>query len=286
VLDHQYIEEHNIADRYLMGKLDADEMERFENHFADCSQCRDTLEEIENFRSALRANRDLLLPARQRSGHGLLAVLRQSQAWRGAWATAVILMLAASLWLMRQNMQLRDDLESTRNLLTQLQEHGDLHQESPGNARQTGGAENLSAEHNPKPPEPVAPASAGQATRPLPAAQVNTPIFALSAPRADSRERINEIALRHSTRWFLISIDLESGLHYPAYRAVVRSADGRAIWTGDGLKANRFEALTMSFTSDFFPPGKYTLTIAGLQPHKAPMPLAVYPFHILKKSVK
>ena len=285
-MDHQYIEEHNLADRYLMGKLDADEWERFENHFADCSQCRNTLEEIENFRSALRANRDLLLPERRQPGHHLVALPRQRHTWHGAWAAAVFILVAAVLWLVWQNMRLRDDLEGTRNRVAQLQGRDNLHRESPDNDRPNGGPENLPAEHNPKPPEPVAPASTEQATRPLPAAQVNTPIFALNAQREGSSEGINEIALRPSTRWFLFSIDLESGSHYPAYRAVVKSADGRVVWTGNGLKANRFEALTMSFTSDFFPPGKYTMTIAGLPSPRSPVSLAVYPFHILKKSMK
>jgi len=53
-MEHSYIEEHNIADRYLLGKLSDEERMRFEEHFADCLQCRDLLETTDDFRTGLR----------------------------------------------------------------------------------------------------------------------------------------------------------------------------------------------------------------------------------------
>jgi anti-sigma factor RsiW len=53
-MDHGYIEENNVADRYLMGKLSAEERARFEEHFVDCAQCLDRLETTEGIRAALR----------------------------------------------------------------------------------------------------------------------------------------------------------------------------------------------------------------------------------------
>ena len=54
-MDHAYIEEHNIADRYLMGKLSDDGRARFEEHFMGCAECLDRLETADEFRAALRA---------------------------------------------------------------------------------------------------------------------------------------------------------------------------------------------------------------------------------------
>ena len=54
VMDHQYIEGHNIPDRYLQGTLSATERTRFEEHFIDCAECLDRLEMTEDFRGALR----------------------------------------------------------------------------------------------------------------------------------------------------------------------------------------------------------------------------------------
>jgi predicted anti-sigma-YlaC factor YlaD len=52
---HEYIEEHNIADRYLMGKLSAEEERLFEEHFLECQQCRNWLEATHHFRIGLRS---------------------------------------------------------------------------------------------------------------------------------------------------------------------------------------------------------------------------------------
>ena len=54
-MDHHYIEEHNVADRYLLRKLPAEERTRFEEHFIACAECLDRVEVTEGFRGALRA---------------------------------------------------------------------------------------------------------------------------------------------------------------------------------------------------------------------------------------
>jgi anti-sigma-K factor RskA len=54
-MDHLYIEEHNIADRYLIGRLSAEEQRRFEEHFLDCQRCRSWLEMAHHFRAGLQS---------------------------------------------------------------------------------------------------------------------------------------------------------------------------------------------------------------------------------------
>jgi anti-sigma factor RsiW len=53
-MEHSYIEEHNIVDRYLLGKLSVEERVRFEEHLADCMQCLDHVETSDDFRTVLR----------------------------------------------------------------------------------------------------------------------------------------------------------------------------------------------------------------------------------------
>lgn len=53
-MDHSYIEEHQIADRYLMGKLPADEAARFEEHYLACDECRDRLDLAEALRDGVK----------------------------------------------------------------------------------------------------------------------------------------------------------------------------------------------------------------------------------------
>ena len=49
-MDHTHTDEHQLADRYLMGRLDDAERRRFEEHFVDCPACLERLETIEGLR--------------------------------------------------------------------------------------------------------------------------------------------------------------------------------------------------------------------------------------------
>src|SRR5262245_27475755 len=53
-MDHHYIAEHNLTDRYALGKLSADAQYQFEEHLIDCRECQADLETIEDFRAALK----------------------------------------------------------------------------------------------------------------------------------------------------------------------------------------------------------------------------------------
>ena len=40
-LDHPYIDEHNLAERFVRGSLSAQERKLFEKHYVDCQECMD-----------------------------------------------------------------------------------------------------------------------------------------------------------------------------------------------------------------------------------------------------
>jgi len=68
-MDHDYIEEHQVADRYAMGTLPAAEAERFEEHYLSCPECLDRLELAESmqrgFRRVASEDAERLATARQ-----------------------------------------------------------------------------------------------------------------------------------------------------------------------------------------------------------------------------
>lgn len=51
-MDHQYIEEKNVAGRYLRRQLTPEERASFEQHFVDCAECLDRIALAEIFRDA------------------------------------------------------------------------------------------------------------------------------------------------------------------------------------------------------------------------------------------
>ena len=94
-MNHTYIEEQGLIDRYHQGSLDPEEEIRFEEHFVDCAQCMEQLEIARGFRTGIRtvAAEDAVRAA---VGTGLLARWARGR-WMG-WAIAGVLMLAATSW--------------------------------------------------------------------------------------------------------------------------------------------------------------------------------------------
>src|SRR4051812_34324247 len=54
VMDHAYVDEHQVAELYLLGKLPPEEAARFEEHSMSCQECLDRLETAETLRLGLR----------------------------------------------------------------------------------------------------------------------------------------------------------------------------------------------------------------------------------------
>jgi hypothetical protein len=98
-MDHRYIEENQIADRYVMRQLDAGEQAGFEEHFLDCPECLDRIEVARAMRNAMR---DMAAVPRRRSWLNLVA------------AAAALILLAPSALLLLHVSALRRDLDGAR----------------------------------------------------------------------------------------------------------------------------------------------------------------------------
>ncbi len=53
-MDHSYIEEHQVVDRYLLKQLTGEEAVRFEDHYVHCQQCLDQLEVAEQLQRGFK----------------------------------------------------------------------------------------------------------------------------------------------------------------------------------------------------------------------------------------
>ncbi len=89
-MDHEYIREHELVDRYLASRLSAGERVRFEDHFVDCPNCLDELELARDFQASLRAG-----VARRVTGAARLGIL----AWLARPAGRVLLLGAFAVLL-------------------------------------------------------------------------------------------------------------------------------------------------------------------------------------------
>ena len=103
-MDHTYVEENQIADRYVMGTLPAEEAERFENHYLSCPECLDRLELAESVERGFKrmAGQDAaaLVTVRQLAAVAWLARLgRMRQLGVLLSALLVFAVIPSGLWL-------------------------------------------------------------------------------------------------------------------------------------------------------------------------------------------
>jgi hypothetical protein len=102
-MTHDYIDDNQIAARYLMGKLDAEEEAAFEEHFVDCRECLANLELIRDFRGHLHDAASETLSQRR----GWFARLAGLALWqqRAAWAAAAMVLIGVPSIILQMDLR-------------------------------------------------------------------------------------------------------------------------------------------------------------------------------------
>ncbi len=291
-MDHHYIEEHNIADLYLMGKLSAEERAHFEEHFVDCQECLDRLETTEDFRAALRsvAAEEAAQP-RAYVQAGLLAWgARFSRARQAALLAGAILLVALPLALLiRETRSARRELAQAKQASAEWQrkyeERGqasrDMAKEMQAREQQSAAQrDQLAAQLERERQERARLAEeVNKATRP----QASLPVFALSVVRSRGGEPANQIMLPRSSQWIVLSLEFEPDPDLQSYRATLSTADDQRIWSASNLRPNARDALALNFNTSLFKPGNYLLTLEGLTAQGRYVSVARYPFRVITK---
>jgi len=292
-MEHLYIEDHHIADRYLSGKLSIEERARFEEHFVDCPECLDLLQTIDDFRAGLRAvaaEEATRLRAYLSVGQaGVLArIALLARRRQGPLLAVAILLIAAPMALLiaewvsarRELAQvIRESSEWRRKYEESERAARDLAKEMQTRERESSlRLERLTAQFGRlrNSPDSAPPPSNKAAER-----QSETQVFALSVVRGgapDPSQPVNRITLPPQSKPIILRLELEPDPDLHSYRVAISTTDGRSIWTKDGLKPNSKNALALSFNSSLFKPGDYLLTLEGITAQKRHLPVATYTF--------
>jgi hypothetical protein len=296
LMDHSYIEDHLIADRYLSGRLSTEAQMRFEEHFVDCAECLDRLRTIDDFRAGLCAIAEeeaVLLRAYLRGGQvGVLARVAWLIRKRQAPLLAVLTLLIAlpmTLMILEWKSARRDlaQAEQTSSEWRRKYEESeqatlDLAKEMRTRERESSlQREQLAAQlkllrkasDSPFPPSNEAAEYISEA-----------PVFPLSVVRGGNQDLslpVNRITLPHQSKLIVILLELEPDPDLQSYRVAISTTEGRSIWTGNGLKPNSKSALALSFNSKLFKPGDYLLTLEGLTAQEGRVSVATYTFRAL-----
>jgi hypothetical protein len=267
-MDHSYVEEHQIADRYVMGTLPPEEAERFEDHYLSCPQCLDRLALAESMQRGFKraASQDVtqIAVTRQLALVAWLARLGRSRQL-GVLTMSLLVVAVVSLpgaVALRRLGTLDRELADTRRALEEERER------AASGARSTQDAEELRKEleasrrdlEREREARAEAAGQLAQAREP----QANVPILFLDAVRSGGAPEAPTHRLRRPAAEgrAVLSLQLEPPLA-ASYQATLRDARGREIWRGTGLRPNEMEALSLSLPGSLLEPGDYTLTATG-----------------------
>ena len=273
-MDHEQIAEHNVVERYVLGRLTPEEEERFEEHLLECSECRLQVEREEDFQNSLHtvAAEEV---ARATAQAGVIAWLGR-RAVRG-WLLAVALLLLAALpaWLLRERSRLQGEIGQLQGALARPS--APVPSPAPPAPDDSAEKQKLLAdlvyqrEANARLNEQLA-----QLTRP----QVNTPIVSLGLVRGDEGNA-NRVELGRQPHWIVLAVELPPETA-KSYRATLATAGGKTVWQGEGLTPNADGTVTISLYSTQLEPGPHRLRLTAVDVQGKTAPAGEIAFAVVK----
>jgi hypothetical protein len=295
-MNHNYIEQFDLIDRYLMGKLPEEESARFEEHFIDCSECADRLKTTGNFIQDLRlvaVEKTSQTDTRERPRYFSQRYLSQLPSSRALALAAGLLLLItiASLFLAINRMRgLQSEVDQAKSVAAEWERRYEeerqtasltdkKHQEAEQELAEQLRRLDAKIQDEQRQRADTAAVSGGW-MRP----GINLPIFVLNAVRRgepNAPDSANDIELSRTPTDFLISLPLEGETNYKDYRITIFDGRNRAIWKRGGNKPNRYNSLSVGFNSRFFRPGDYLLKVEGISGEGTPAQIGNYPFRVI-----
>jgi Putative zinc-finger len=292
-MEHSYIEDRDIAGRYLMGKLSAEERMRFEEHLENCVQCLDRLATIDGFRNGLRivAVEEVERAHANTRARLLSRVDRFSRASRAAVLAGILLLIASPLgWVILELRGARRDLVQATQTAAEWQRKYEEREQAARNLMQELPARNQRSSAQQDQPAPQSEREREVRQRPADGVGLATapdgivPVFALSVARSEElnlSRPANRIKLSPASKSIILLLELGPDPGLLSYRAVISTADGRSIWRESQLTPNFRDVLALSFNSSLFKPGNYLLTLEGLTADNRYVLAAQYTFQVI-----
>lgn len=229
-MNHRHVEEHNLVERYVLGRLSEEEQASFEDHFADCRQCQEQLELAEDLAAALpRAAAPATSPETRRSRTAVAAPHPRPAQVR-PWALPLAAGLAAALllpilWLGVENRRLAAEIDALRQPLAAV----------PG--------------------------------------------LLLTTTRDGVREA-PALTPEPGEPWVSLALEVVPDPAIGSYEASLVTEDGRLLWQEDGLQANPWGVLQVTFPTALLPPGAYRLEVTARGIGGRAEPLDSFPFRV------
>lgn len=277
-MDHRRIDEHNVAELYVTGRLSPEDEETFESHLLECSECRERVGWADDLRTSIRAvaAEDV---ARASAQLGFLAwVSRRTRGARAGLLMAALLAVAAlPAWLQADRARLARELTEARSAAERpAAPAAAAPAPAPATPASTASPELERLAQEKSRLEAELSESREQLAR-LAEPQINTRIVPLGVVRGESDAALE---LGPSPEPILLSLELPQ-VEYDTYRVTLVEGK-KTVWKKDGFEPTASDTLNVLLYSGVLQPGtSYRFRLEGIAAGRA-----VYVGEIPFKAVK
>src|SRR5689334_724157 len=224
-MTHIEVEQRDIVDAYVRGRLTGDESRAFEEHYFACDQCFEQVRTTEMFASGIvdAVNSGALQAVAPKEG------IRNW--WRPAFAFAMaacIVLAVSTGWLAMV------ELPRVRTEITRQRQQLELE-----HLRTTGLEKQVASSR-------------------LPGTEANLPFALLEASRAAAA---NEVRVPEGSTQIVLWMEVPAERQISSFRAEVRNESGTTVDRIEPLLRNAQGALTASVPADRMPAGKYSVVV-------------------------
>lgn len=260
-MDHRRIDDQNIAELYVTGRLSPEDEETFESHLLECSECRERVSWADDLRSSIRAVAAEEV-GRASAQLGFLAWLsRRTRSARAGLLMAALLAVAAlPAWLQADRARMARELEQARSEERTAAERPSAPVPAPAAPTADPRLESLAQENSRLEQELSA---SRQQVAQLSEPQVNARVVSLGVVRGESEPL--KIEIGPSPEPILVSLELDA-VEHDTYRVTL--LEGRTtVWRKDGFQPTSIETLNVLLNSGSLKPGaSYRFVLEGIEP--------------------
>jgi hypothetical protein len=278
-MDHAYIDENQVAELYLLGKLPPEEAARFEEHSMSCQECLDRLETAETLRLGLRtvAAHEIAAEAVKL---GLLARLMRSRLAPLALAALFLIAVLPAGLLWRRAGRLEGELARTRE---QVREALSRPAPAPAPDPEAGALRSqLDEQRRLAEAERQEKELLSQELEKARSPRINVPVVPLSPERsAPGASPSTRISLTSSSELLILSLELDA-TDFPSYSAHLAGSGTRTVWHVSGLRPDTQGSLTLALPAAQLQPGDVIVRVEGLPAQGRPVPVADFSFRIVR----
>jgi hypothetical protein len=282
-MDHDYIADHGLVERYHQGSLAPDDEARFEEHFVGCPECTAQLELARGFQRGLKAMvavdvaKAAVVQAVAQAG--LFAWLaRRGRA--AQWGVAVAALLVLFVLGVLPVLWLRGELTRSQLIAIALKGRGNAQERTAADLQKRLAA----SEANRRDLEAkLAQGRPPEAPHGLAASVANLSVALLTAVRGPG-EPAATIDLAKAGDLVALAVDPGADARFVTYRVTLTQA-GVTVYRQSGLKLNSLETVMITFPATFFAPGEYRLRLEGVETDGTVAEIGGYPFRVVGKRL-